>query len=684
MSLHVGGGVAVLSDQEEVHGLSSTSLKFNIEAHVDEGLRSGFEESSPFSPVFASVSQEMDVGDNTSRPNKLLLPKYDQSPPSKLSRPALTANFQTERNGFVTTQDRLMQQLYLIQCNFFDTEDIKNGILDSDWMLKGKNSSSYAKVLLGMIKDIRLLCIKTTLVYESMNPISDRVRSKLADIVQQMERIAEVHSDVKRSGGRNTSPMKEVQDELLRLRKLMRAYKTLPKDKTKTLEILEEQLKELHDAIKSYIENSMEPIPRWIIEANMKDSRSVEDEFDEEIWSVQKPIRMRRAQKEALDTYTSFKELNSEIARTRRRLKPPHGKNAKAPAKLPQFAIESDSEEETESTPQPTSSQLAQEAETISNRHLKIIADSTPLSSALKSVMYLAQNTGTFSVEAWTEITAALNFAYKYNFHPYNEDAISSRESKDVRVIFEFLKKAVDAIKNQDDVASQWFDKYRYGVPLDVLNELSIERKDLEEENASLFAKGTEDEFQYRCILQASNNVIYLTEDVNFDMARLQWMRLGLGFQYMLGLYAKDKDPAAKRTVVFVSKVARQLSRINLKVAKWFEEEGVIFEETDELLELVQNNILQEAEQHMANMPNDLSADDKQLVTTALQSVINLFSNSVTFLKNDFAILEASHRQSNNRLLYTSESKIDDIIRFLDRAMRFSWKRKMKSEISED
>ena len=724
MSHRASDGVAIASATEELHGLSLSSLNLNIQADADGDSSSG--RSSPILPVFPSELQGMDVADTTSGsetesdeepppPKEMPVPttvpqgnktksrtgeagssedplwdtdEEDKSPPSQPSQPTLPVELQTARNGFRSTQDRIMQQLYRIERRFLDPEELKDGVEDPDWMLNGSNSSGYAKVLMGMIEDLRLLAIKTTLVYESMKPSSNRVRSKLADIVSKMSKVAELHSKLKRpGGGRNMNAMKDVQQEITRLRKLIRAYKTLPGDKAKVLELLEEQLVELHGAIESYIEDKMknEALPMWIIRMNMRGRPTVEEEIERAKWVAQKQLRVRQAQNEALETYTSFKELKSEVERARRRVNPRESSDDGPPGKRPKtevFSIDSDSEEEAEAEPPAAPPQLAQEAELIASRHLMVIADSSPFATALKAIIYLSNNPGTFDREAWSAITAALNFGYRYDYHPYNEDAISYREARDVRAMFEFIKKAVSALTKEDEVAKRWFAKNQYGVTLDVLNELAIERKDLEEENADKFEEGTEDEYQHKRILQASKNVMNLADDDEFDMAKLAWARLGFGLQYMIGLYVKDKKPAAGRTIAFVTKVARQLSRVNLKVAQWFENNNTIFEETDELLEIVQKDVLEQAEAYMSSMLSRLSSDDQQLAAQALQSVINVFSSSETFRSGDFMILEASYNNLKSRPLYNRplQSDIDYILRFLERAVRLSWKRKLKSE----
>ena len=662
------------SIKNELHGLFLGSLNLNnLNNAKSIDARTGGK-----SKMDADADADTDAEQSNEKRQKASeSPDGTCDPGSSYGKVEFPKEIKTRRDGFRTSKTRLLQHLYFIERDFLDPRKLLEGIEDPNWMIDGSNSSAYAKVLFQMIQKIRKLAVNTTLVYESVNPASGLVRTKLYEIVKKMSEIATLkkHSAIKPSGGGRTfNPMKDVSSQITQLRRLVHAQKTLPKGNETMVKMLTGHLDALKEAIYDDVDSKMknELLPQWIIDINMKGKLTMQEQADKTDWITQKYTRVHEAKARALDTLFSFKELRSELNRVRE-----------------QAGLSNEDDDEDEDDDELTGVaqdkapdkplQLAEESVMIANKHSMLPEEYPLLSAALKAIERLSTAEEEFDVEAWTVIIDALSFGYQYNLKPYDNDAISQRKVEDVVAVTEFLQSAVKILTQQDDAAKEWFAKHEYGVARSVIDELSKERKELVLENLDMFEEDTEDKYQYDRIIQASKNVIYFTGSDEFDKAELEWTRLGLGVQYMFGLYAKEESVAAMRTIKFATKVAKRLSRVNPKVLTWFETNGVLFDDTSELLNLVKIDVLKEANQYIQYMES-MPTEEKALLLPTLQSVITLFSDSATFSEGDLMAIEVAGSTLKSKISTDKRSPESDmayIIRFLERVVKLSWKRKL-------
>lgn len=331
--------------------LSLAALSSDVAAGADDTDSS--RSSSPILKMFPDEADEAEDQEGEAGPSTAPLgPKtLARTPagPSGSADAGDSADAGPARDGFRPTRRAVLGELDRVVRGFLDPVAILEGEEDDEWMLEGSNSSGYAKVLLGMIEDIRLLAVKSTLVADSMAPRDDGVRVKLKGIVKKMVAIAEHHSKLKRpGGGRNINAMSKVQEEIARLRQLVRAYRTLPDDKREVVEIMEVQLRELSAEVEEYAEEKAErDVPDWVMIIRKKPNPSPEDRIRKMSWEAGRHVRKREAVEEALRTFSSLTALRAELERAKRLVQPPQGaaQQAKRAKVQSAFAIASDDEE---------------------------------------------------------------------------------------------------------------------------------------------------------------------------------------------------------------------------------------------------------------------------------------------------------------------------------------------------
>lgn len=352
--------------ENELHGLSLSRLGLNIQADGDGNSDGSSSRSdSPVLNVFTPNrdasrmdtecdkpgvdTEDEDEATRTQqttrcasgRPGSSEDPLWDtddeanDTPPTKKATPTKIED--PQRQGFRQPIPKVVKKLTTIARRFIDPEEILDGVDDPslDWMLDGLSPSRYATILMEMIHEIRLLAVKSTLSADSMKQ-NGTVRENLSTIVARISRIAKANNKLRRpGGGRNLNPMNKVEEELTRLRKLVRTYATLPEDDTKILELLQQQLRELSSEIETYIDEKMqhEAIPDWLIEIRMRGQSTPQEKIDKAVWDAKKSQRIHQAKEEAIRTYTSIIELRAEVERARRRVNPKADEDVEQSAK---------------------------------------------------------------------------------------------------------------------------------------------------------------------------------------------------------------------------------------------------------------------------------------------------------------------------------------------------------------
>ena len=556
--------VDLRSSANDIHGVSLCRLSVNTAGRTEESFEGAREPAVPAAITeFPTTAAESVVENPTSFPVLLRLSQMATDIEQKRGADNVDrlSDEKSETEG--DKRQRVAQNGYRTSANLVVRR--LNTIVNDEKLEKLESMNRFdvprelEKVTDAIIKE----CIETTICYESIKQTGNQVRETMRQILEDIEGVAE---DYINGSQHNRKKLKAFFDGMIKIRKLVLVDD--PKDnKMKKMEMqdfVRKQIETLKECIQARVEAMENDVPEHIANINLLPGARTLEQMEEVVeHKREKRLRSLLAQSKALREYSSFTQLESEARR------------------LGVLAVEPTVEEEVTDDEMWSTADLKKRLDAIEALKLQIAKEAV-IESALEAIRTLCTDDSKFDEGLWKAILAALDFGYRYDFTPYEENYAVGAQKNEVRAVFEFIRQAVAVLTSTNSNSKNWFENNRYGVKRVELERFSDQLKDLEEKHYSKFKSDKSDESDdkkalFEKIVDVLTNMTSMDPTKFFDVK--WWDTLEECFEELQRHVSSD-FPEASIVLKFVSEAAVLLKRINPETIEWFKSKPESFKES--------------------------------------------------------------------------------------------------------